>query len=640
MQFKHPELLWALFLLLIPIFIHLFQLRKFQKSPFTNVKLLKKVVIESRKSNTLKKWLLLVTRLLLLAALVTAFAQPFFAKNQALKEKENIIYLDDSFSMQLKKDGITLLQNAVQDFIKSAPKDQRLTLFTNTRTFKDVRVQDIQNELLSLEHNFKQLTLKEVELKAQTLFSADDQTDKNLILVSDFQNALGEIPTDSSQQIQRHWVQLTGGGDNNVSIDSVFLEKTEGDYLNLSVKLTSQNQLDNIPVSLYNDSTLTAKSSASFNEQNQGAITFTIPKGEQYNGKIELVDTGLNYDNKFFFNLEEREQIKVLTVSEEESGFLGRIFTSDEFLYASALLKNLNYSEIEEQNLIILNELKEITSTLATSLRAFAASGGHITIIPAAETDNSSYNLFLSQLSNITIGPKLESEKKITSISFNHPLFANVFEKNITNFQYPNTRFHYKIQSSLPSALAYQDQTPFLVGDDAIYVFSSPLSKDYSNFKNSPLIVPTFYKMGSNSLKIPHLYYMLGDENSLDVTIALRKDGILKLAKKGLEFIPPQQSLSNKVRLTFNDHLTEDGVFNILDNGKTVGHASFNFNRNESRLNYLQLEEKENIKTYSSLAELFVSLEKDNRVTELWKWFVILALLFLMVEILIQKFLK
>ena len=37
MQFKHPELLYALFLLIIPIIVHLFQLRKFQKEAFTNV---------------------------------------------------------------------------------------------------------------------------------------------------------------------------------------------------------------------------------------------------------------------------------------------------------------------------------------------------------------------------------------------------------------------------------------------------------------------------------------------------------------------------------------------------------------------------------------------------------------------------
>ena len=51
MQFKHPELLYALFLLVIPIFIHLFQLRRFKKLEFSNLDFLKRVRIKTRKSS-------------------------------------------------------------------------------------------------------------------------------------------------------------------------------------------------------------------------------------------------------------------------------------------------------------------------------------------------------------------------------------------------------------------------------------------------------------------------------------------------------------------------------------------------------------------------------------------------------------
>src|SRR5690606_23876251 len=129
MQFKHPEILWALFLLVIPVIIHLFQLRRFTKTPFTNVAMLQKVVSESRKSNSLKKWLLLFTRLLLLAAIIIAFAQPFTALVTALKEKETVVYLDDSFSMQAKDNGLTLLEKAVQDLIKNLDAETHFSLF-------------------------------------------------------------------------------------------------------------------------------------------------------------------------------------------------------------------------------------------------------------------------------------------------------------------------------------------------------------------------------------------------------------------------------------------------------------------------------------------------------------------------------
>ena len=102
MQFKHPEILYFLFLLVIPILVHLFQLRRFKKEYFTNVKFLKELAIQTRKSSKIKKWLLLATPLLLLASLILAFAQPFFkAKDSKGVTNELFIVLDNSFSKKL-----------------------------------------------------------------------------------------------------------------------------------------------------------------------------------------------------------------------------------------------------------------------------------------------------------------------------------------------------------------------------------------------------------------------------------------------------------------------------------------------------------------------------------------------------------
>ena len=92
MQFKNPEILYALFLLLIPILIHLFQLRRFKKTPFTNVVFLQNVIQNTRKSSSIKKWLILAIRLIALACLVIAFAQPYLpASSSATKPKETVV---------------------------------------------------------------------------------------------------------------------------------------------------------------------------------------------------------------------------------------------------------------------------------------------------------------------------------------------------------------------------------------------------------------------------------------------------------------------------------------------------------------------------------------------------------------------
>ena len=170
MQFKHPEILYFLFLLVIPILVHLFQFRRFKKEYFTNVKLLKEIQIQTRKSKSIKKWLLLATRLLLLVALIIAFAQPFFtAKDPQNKENELIILLDNSFSMQAKGAKGELLKRSIQELLESFPENKTFSLLTNTEVFWDTDIKSIQKELQQLDYaptSFElDALLNQVELK-------------------------------------------------------------------------------------------------------------------------------------------------------------------------------------------------------------------------------------------------------------------------------------------------------------------------------------------------------------------------------------------------------------------------------------------------------------------------------------------
>ena len=83
MSFLYPGFLWALTALAIPVIIHLFYFRRYQKVYFSNVRFLKEIKEETATRNRLKHWLILVARLLAITALVLAFAQPFFPDEQA-----------------------------------------------------------------------------------------------------------------------------------------------------------------------------------------------------------------------------------------------------------------------------------------------------------------------------------------------------------------------------------------------------------------------------------------------------------------------------------------------------------------------------------------------------------------------------
>lgn len=640
MQFKYPELLWALFLLLIPIFIHLFQLRRFKKTPFTNVKLLQKVVAESRRSSTLKKWLLLITRLLLFAALILAFAQPFLASKTALTKKETVIYLDNSFSMQAKQDEGTLLETAVQDLIETIPRENTFSLFTNEDTYTRVTLKEIQNELLTLQYTQRQLQLDEIWLKAQTLFSDDKNTIKHSVVISDFQSRMASALNDSVGNWQKHLVKMQPGALSNIMIDTAYISPTAPNTLELTAILSGSGELESIPVSLYNGDKLIAKTAAVFEDDQSAVVVFTLPANEVIDGKIEISDAALSYDNQLFFNLNLKEKIKVLSIGDADSKFLARIYADAEFSFSSTSLNSLNYSILEKQNFIILNELPAIPNALQNALRSFVSNGGSLTVIPNASADLGNYNAFLSNYGGTGLLDLIRADRNITTISFTHPLYQNVFEKRVTNFQFPMVSQFYRIRTRASAILSYQDNTPFLVGSDNVFLFTAPLDSANSNFKNSPLIVPTFYSMASNSLKLPQLYHLLGQTTSIDVPVTISNDNILKVSLENYEFIPQQQYFTNKTSIIFNENPAEDGIYTIGDGKNFRQNISFNHPRAESDLTYLKIDDFDVASKNNTISGLFGQIEKGNRVTELWKWFVILALLFMLAEVFIQKIFK
>jgi hypothetical protein len=69
-------------------------------------------------------------------------------------------------------------------------------------------------------------------------------------------------------------------------------------------------------------------------------------------------------------------------------------------------------------------------------------------------------------------------------------------------------------------------------------------------------------------------------------------------------------------------------------------YISYNYPRTESRLTYANAEDWEGVENFSSVSDLFNSIAEENNTTSFWKWFVIFAVLFLLVEMFILKFFK
>ncbi|TXE11941.1 hypothetical protein FUA26_07710 [Seonamhaeicola algicola] len=641
MQFKHPELLYALFLLLIPIIVHLFQLRKFKKEAFTNVAFLKEIKQNARKSSQIKKWLILCTRLLLLAAIVIAFAQPFTTKNNTFNTtKETVIYIDNSFSMQAKGNQGELLKRALQDVVSNLPENENISILTNNNIFKNTTLKAIKNDVLQIDYTANKLALPSVLLKSKTLFSNQKNTQKNLVLISDFQQNTANFTPETDTLTNIHLVQLKPVNTNNIAIDSAFIASQNLANTQLTVVIKNSGKpVKNLPVSVFNNTQLIAKTSVDVNQE--ATTTFSLPNTETINGNITISDANLRFDNSLFFNINNNHKINVLAINDEDDDYLKRIFQKDEFNLTSVAANALSYNIIDAQNLIILNELKNIPNALISALNHFTTQGGYVLVIPSKTSNLQTYNAFLSNR-NITFNTLNTSQKSVTTINYAHPIYNNgVFEKKVTNFQYPKVQSFFETTSNnAASILSFEDGKPLLLQNKNTFIFTAALNTENSNFKSWNVIVPTFYNIAKQSFKAPKLYYSIGKNNSFEIETQLQQDDILTLENKTINLIPRQKYFNNKVEINTQETPNIAGIYAVKNKNTTVGNVSYNYDNTESNLRYQNLENIKNVTVSNSITNVFNTLKSNAKVNALWKWFVIFALVLLIIEMLILKYFK
>jgi hypothetical protein len=648
MQFQNPEVLYFLALLIIPILVHLFQLQKFVKMPFTNVAFLQKLVQQTRKSSRIKKWLILATRLLLFLAIIFAFSQPYFSDKKTDINQHTFLYLDTSLSTNAEGEKGNLLQIAAQEIIENASKKDSYSLQTNTDYNKDITFDELKKKLLNVKNTSKKIAIKTVLLKINNLDKTKTNTLHKSILISDFQNTYVNEFTNVTTAFSG--IKLTASKKNNLSIDSVFIYNTN--TTNLTVNVLVKNQGDtknNIPIAIFNDEKLISKQSFSIAENTNKIVSFTIQNQTKFLGKITITfsDT-FSFDNTFYFSLNSTKKVNVLSIG-KAANFLSKIYSKEDFNFVQTSLQNVNYNTIPKQQIIILNELEKIPESILKSLLDFSKKGGSIVIIPNSKSDIKSYNVFLNKIANAKILSKIVDTLKITNINFSHPLFKNVFSEKVNNFQYPIVKSYYPIISKNKSEIiSFENNSSFISqikeANSNVFLISSSLSKENSNFLNSPLIVPVFYNFGKLSFQHSKLYYYLEEQNKIDIETEIEKDEILSIVNSNSSFIPPQQTFQNKVNITTKNNPSDAGFYHIIRKKDTLQTIAFNNPKEESSLTFLDINTVNKLNAdnnfSSSIKSFFIDLNENNEVQWLWKWFLALAIVSLLLEILILKFYK
>src|SRR5690606_36200019 len=106
-----------------------------------------------------------------------------------------------------------------------------------------------------------------------------------------------------------------------------------------------------------------------------------------------------------------------------------------------------------------------------------------LVIIPSAQADLKNLNALVSATGLPLFQQKIEQQRLITEIEYDHPLFNSVFEEQVENFQYPELRSYFRMNRNAEKILGLENGEEILVRKDNIFLFTAALNHKNSNFQ-------------------------------------------------------------------------------------------------------------------------------------------------------------
>ena len=648
MNFKYPEILYALFLLIIPLIIHLVRWKKFKTRLFTNLDLLQELEIKSRKSRKLKEWIVLLLRLAAFASLIFAFAQwfkPSQAELQNVNHNTTYIFLDNSLSMTAMQGKTNLWQMYLQEFSKSLPKEKIYTLLTNDKVYENITGKNLIKTIYDLPFSNRAVRHRDIIQKINLLSRKSLSKKSQIIYASDLQNVYNEQFSDSLFHIDSEYYFLTKQIENlpDISLDSLWLVEKNNENYRLKLQLSATNAALNTSVSIIQDKEVLWRSTIDFKDELKKIIEITLPLKQDIEAVVRINDKGFLFDNRLFFTLHQPEKINILLVGEHLPDFLDKIYTKDEFNVQKVQPEKINYSELNNYDFIVLYHIKEPGLLSVSALNQFIDQYGNLLIIPPDNRPASLQQI----LSSLRISTQISEDTTrvfLNKIHYEHPFFQGVFLKKVYNFAYPFVHKHYRLSRQGEWLYALNDRSAFATvfrQKGNIYLINNSLDETNTNFVQAPsLVVPLFYQMAITGNKPQQLYYVNANNNNCRIKAKLGQDEVLTLENYKEKFIPHQTNRYNNIELNCQNKPTYAGIYEVFSDKQKVSSVAFNDDRKEKLLQFIKLPGSKRLKSIDNLENFVNEQQQFHKEKPWWKYLLALSLLLLIFEMLIIKYWK
>lgn len=410
--------------------------------------------------------------------------------------------------------------------------------------------------------------------------------------------------------------------------------------------------------------------------------SFTVTPQERgwLSGVVQIEDDAFTSDNIRHFTLNVPEQRRLLVVRGEaqESAFVELALSTSltrgrvGFDLETIDEKDLPVKRLGTYNTVILIGPRDLSSGEIASLEEYVEEGGGVLLFPSEASVAEDYNALFDALNAGEFsgfsGTWLE-EQSIASfgrVELEHPLFEGVFEQQTgfreqINVENPSL---YYVMNYTPgngdeqTLIQLSTRFPFLQeirhGQGSVFVLTVAPDTRWSDLPQRGLFIPLLYRCMyylSSTETVAGEELIIGVPNDLRITGITETDRLQLIAPDGDEIVPEQRSLFGASLIELDANFQVPGVYDVRNGEALLRKIAMNLENRESDLSAHPPDEaRELVEGYGTgtvrtldLAatgganRVLEELQQEKTGIELWNVFLLMALIFLVIEMLVAR---
>jgi hypothetical protein len=470
----------------------------------------------------------------------------------------------------------------------------------------------------------------------------------------------------------------------SVTIPSSIFERQKPFNVRAQIANHSTADVQDRVVSVFLNGTRVAERSIDIPKRASVPVEFSVAVGDAgfVNGFVELEHDDVEYDNKRFFALRIPKRTNVLVVGNSDETRMVELALMSGGPAESGLSveevtpARLNSVEIKRADVVILGTTQGFTTAQISEVASFTKSGGGTILFPSSTVDPAGFN---AQFASVLGAPRIESIDRpagtATSASFvefdradlRHPLFEGVFEpsgdgaprpspaaSDTKKLESPRIRasVKYALSAQASGIITMTNGSAFLaelgLGSGRLLLFAVPPTGAWSDFPTRGLFVPLLHRsalyLARQQSRAPET--LPGSEIILRSSAAASGPWEIRTPRQfGVPVTPTIQLFQQLFRFNVTD---QPGIYSLAAQGATVQQFVVNLDARESQTVKAAASlaeeligrvgiQRSSLRTVESAEELKQGVLQSRFGVELWKYFVTLALMIAVLELLVAR---